>query len=160
MSIMFPNNFTLFNRLIVKRTYPLFISGMKITSLSSLGSLTPYGFSAFTRNLYSDPSINSDNVALVCLLVIAFNHTSQPTYEIIFKMNESPIKAKLYLYKNNSNIILYHQPYSTRQCMCQFCNHRRLPVLSTTVLPISLRSSWLSLFQVLRVDLKRKFISR
>lgn len=133
MSVMFPNNFTLFNRLIVQRTHPLFISGMKITSLSSLGSLTPYGFSAFTRNLYSDPSINSDNVALVCLLVIAFNHTSQPTYEIIFKMNRSPIKAKLYLYKNNSNIILYHQPYSTRQCMCQSCNHRRLLVLSTTV---------------------------
>lgn len=132
MSIMFSNNFTLFNRLIVKPTHPLFISGMKITSLSSLGSLTPYGFSAFTRNLYSDPSINSDNVALVCLLVIAFNHTSQPTYEIIFEMNKLPIKTKLHLYKNNSNIILYHQPYSTRQCMCQFCNHRRLPVLSTT----------------------------
>lgn len=129
---MFSNNFTLFNRLIVKPTHPLFISGMKITSLSSLGSLTPYGFSAFTRNLYSDPSINSDNVALVCLLVIAFNHTSQPTYEIIFKMNKSQIKTKLHLYKNNSNILLYHQPYSIRQCMCQFCNHRRLPVLSTT----------------------------
>lgn len=61
------------------RTHPRLMSGKNIGSDTSLGALIPYGFSAFTRNLYSEPSSKSSRSAVSCLLVDAFNHMSQPT---------------------------------------------------------------------------------
>ena len=59
--------------------YPLFGSGINTTADSQLGSLTPYGFSAFTRNLYSDPSIRSEREVVRCRQVEAFSHTFHPS---------------------------------------------------------------------------------
>ncbi len=102
-------------------TYPRLGSGIKITGVSLLGSLTPYGFSAFTLNLYWDASIRSSRVVWSWRLVTAFSHTFQLVWN-----GEG--------HNSSVGMFFYHEmkwlPCDTRRYRNLFCSHHHLLVVT------------------------------